>query len=195
MIVAPAYLLSLKLSALSFGQAEYVIQVGIFLVLCVVLRKFRWVYLFSFGTCLLYGLVLDAWRQIPFFHPQRMPPGSMELWLRILMFVCGMLLISFSVALFFKTYLYPQVYDFFVKAVSCRYGIRLPVTKKAVDLSCLTASAVMTLAFFGGIRGIGWSTFLLKMQGFSPNRNFFCRLVPFFLFLCYTWTAAPVPLI
>ena len=70
MIVAPAYLLSLKLSALSFGQAEYVIQVGIFLVLCVALRKFRWVYLFSFGTCLLYGLVLDAWRQIPFFHPR-----------------------------------------------------------------------------------------------------------------------------
>ena len=70
MIVAPAYLLSLKLSALSFGQAEYVIQVGIFLVLCVVLRKFRWVYLFSFGTCLLYGLALDAWRQIQFFHPR-----------------------------------------------------------------------------------------------------------------------------
>ena len=53
MIVAPAYLLSLKLPFLSFGQAEYVIQAGLFIVLCVVLRKFRAVYLFSFITCLI----------------------------------------------------------------------------------------------------------------------------------------------
>ena len=32
MIVAPAYLLSMKLSVLSFGQAEYVIQAGLFIV-------------------------------------------------------------------------------------------------------------------------------------------------------------------
>lgn len=59
MIVAPAYLLSLKIDVLSFGQAEYVIQAGVFIILCVVLKKFKFVYLFSFGTCLIYGLVLD----------------------------------------------------------------------------------------------------------------------------------------
>ena len=117
MIVAPAYLLSMKLSVLSFGQAEYVIQAGLFIVLCFVLRKFRPVYLFSFETCLIYGWILDLWRKIPFFNPSTTPPGSMALWLRIAMFVFGMALTSFSVALFFKTYLYPQVYDFFVKAV------------------------------------------------------------------------------
>ena len=37
MIVAPAYLLSLKIDVLSFGQAEYVIQAGGFIILCVVL--------------------------------------------------------------------------------------------------------------------------------------------------------------
>ena len=46
MIVAPAYLLSLKTGVLTFGQAEYVIQAGLFVVLCVILRKFRFVYLF-----------------------------------------------------------------------------------------------------------------------------------------------------
>ena len=48
MIVAPAYLLSLKTGVLTFGQAEYVIQAGLVVVLCVILRKFRFVYLFSF---------------------------------------------------------------------------------------------------------------------------------------------------
>ena len=81
MIVAPAYLLSLKLPFLSFGQAEYVIQAGLFIVLCVVLRKFRAVYLFSFITCLIYGFVLDLWRMIPFFNPSATEPGSMALWL------------------------------------------------------------------------------------------------------------------
>ena len=41
MIVAPAYLLSLKTSILSFGQAEYVVQACVFALLCVVLKKFR----------------------------------------------------------------------------------------------------------------------------------------------------------
>ena len=163
MIVAPAYLLSLKTGVLTFGQAEYVIQAGLFIVLCIILRKFKFVYLFSFATCLIYGLVLDLWRMIPFFDPSVTPPGSMDLWLRMIMFVCGVLLTSFSVALFFKTYLYPQVYDFFVKAVSCRYNIKLSLLKTIVDLSCLTASVIMTFAFFGKIEGIGWGTLVMAI--------------------------------
>ena len=114
MIVAPAYLLSLKAGFLSFGQAEYVVQAIVFILLCIVLKRFRFVYFFSFGTCLIYGFVLDLWRKIPFLNPAATPPGSMNLPLRIAMFVLGMILTSFSVALFFKTYLFPQVYDFFV---------------------------------------------------------------------------------
>lgn len=163
MIVAPAYLLSLKTGVLTFGQAEYVIQAGVFIVLCVVLRKFKFVYLFSFVTCLVYGFVLDLWRKIPCFDPSITPPGSSDLWLRIVMFICGVILTSFSVALFFKTYLYPQVYDFFVKAVSVRYSIKLSVLKTIVDLSCLTASVIMTFAFFGKLEGIGWGTLVMTI--------------------------------
>ena len=163
MIVAPAYLLSLKTGFLTFGQAEYIIQAGIFIVLCIVLRRFRFVYLFSFATCLIYGLVLDLWRKIPFFNPQITPPGSMDMYLRIIMFLLGTVLTSFSVALFFKTYLYPQVYDFFVKAVSCRYAIKLSLLKTAVDMSCLAASVIMTFCFFGRIEGIGWGTLIMAL--------------------------------
>ncbi len=163
MIVAPAYLLSLKAGFLSFGQAEYVVQAIVFILLCIVLKRFRFVYFFSFGTCLIYGFVLDLWRKIPFLNPTATPPGSMNLPLRIAMFVIGMILTSFSVALFFKTYLFPQVYDFFVKAVSCKYGIKLSRLKTSVDLSCLTAIVIMTFAFFGEIRGIGWGTLIMAL--------------------------------
>ena len=63
--------------------------------------------------------------------------------------------------MFFKTYLFPQVYDFFVKAVSSKYGIKLALLKTIVDISCLTASVIMTFAFFGKIEGIGWGTIVL----------------------------------
>ncbi len=163
MIVAPAYLLSLKTNFLTFGQAEYVIQAGVFIVLCLVLKKFKFIYLFSFGTCLLYGFVLDMWRKLPLFDPQTTPPGSRSLPFRIILFLSGIILTSFSVALFFKTYLYPQVYDFSVKAISRRYGIRLPILKTIVDLTCLTTSFIMTLTFFGKIRGIGWGTVIMAL--------------------------------
>ncbi len=163
MIVAPAYLLSLKTNFLTFGQAEYVIQAGVFIVLCLVLKKFKFIYLFSFGTCLLYGFVLDMWRKLPLFDPQTTPPGSRSLTFRIILFLSGIILTSFSVALFFKTYLYPQVYDFSVKAISRRYGIRLPILKTIVDLTCLTTSFIMTLTFFGKIRGIGWGTVIMAL--------------------------------
>ncbi len=163
MVVAPAYLLSLKVGAVTFGQAEYIIQAGVFILLCLVLRKFKPIYLMSFGTCLLYGTVLDLWRKIPCFDPTVTAPGSMALWLRIPMFLVGVLLTSFSVALFFKTYLYPQVYDFFVKAVSYRYGIRLSRFKTCVDLTLLLASTVITFCFFGKLVGLSWGTLVMAV--------------------------------
>ncbi len=161
MIVAPAYLLSLKIGAITFGQAEYIIQAGVFIVLCLVLKKFRPIYLMSFVTCLIYGAVLDLWRLIPCFNPTVTEPGSMALQFRIPMFIIGVLLTSFSVALFFKTYLYPQVYDFFVKAVSFKYGIKMSVFKTCVDLTLLIMSTIMTLCFFGKFVGLNWGTLVM----------------------------------
>ena len=163
MVVAPAYLLSLKVGVITFGQAEYIIQAGVFILLCLVIRKFKPIYLMSFVTCLVYGAVLDLWRMLPCFNPSVTEPGSMALWLRILMFIVGVLLTSFSVALFFKTYLYPQVYDFFVKAVSFRYGISLPAFKTGVDITLLLVSVVMTFCFFGGFEGLNWGTLVMAV--------------------------------
>ena len=186
MIVAPAYLLSMKTGFLSFGQAEYVIQAGVFIVLCIALRKFKLVYLSSFVTCLIYGAVLDLWRLLPCFDPAVTPPGSMDLWLRIVMFVAGVMLTAFSIALFFKTYLYPQVYDFFAKAVSSKYGIKISVFKTAFDLTCLTASVIMTYCFFGKLVGVNWGTLVMAIVNgtligfFSSALDKICDFTPIF---------------
>ncbi len=162
MIVAPAYILSQKIGLLSFGQCEYVIQGLVFILFCILMKKVRPVYLFSFVTCLIYGAVLDFWRAvIPAFNPRITPPGTAAPPVRALFFAAGMVLTALAVALFFKTYIYPQVYDFFVKCVSARYKIDRTLFKRCFDLCCLALSAAMTLAFFRGFVGIGWGTVIM----------------------------------
>ncbi len=185
MIVAPAYILSLAVDALTFGQSEYILQAALFAVFCIAMRRFRPIYLASFVTCLIYGAVLDLWRAvIPVFNPDITPPGEIPMYLRVIFFVVGMLLTSFSVALFFKTYLYPQVYDFFVKGVSGRYSIDITKFKRIFDACCLAAAAVMTLVIFKGFRGIGVGTLVMTafngviIGAFSKLFDKYVNIVP-----------------
>ena len=162
MIVAPAYILSLRFDFLTFGQSEYIVQALLFLLLCLLLRRVRLPYFFSFSTCLIYGAVLDLWRRvIPLFNPDITPPGSMRFPLRCVLLGVGMLLTALSVALFYRTYLYPQVYDFFVKAVCERYALDRTKFKICFDAGSLAVAIAMSLLFFRRFNGIGVGTLIM----------------------------------
>ena len=162
MVVAPAYVLSLKVPFLTFGQSEYVVQALLFAVFCILMRRVKLVYFSSFLTCLIYGAVLDLWRAVvPLLNPAVTAPGSMAMPVRIVLFACGMLLTAFSVALFYRTYLYPQVYDFFVKGVSLRYGFNMTKFKIASDVCSLAVAVGLTLLFFRRFNGIGVGTLIM----------------------------------
>lgn len=162
MIVAPAYIVSQTFTFLTFGQAEYIVQSILLIILCLVLRKFKPIFLMSFATCIIYGLFLDLWRLIiPMFNPNVYAPGSMSLPVRIIFFVLGVVLTSLSVALSFKTYLYPQLYDFFVKSVSNKFNVKLGKFKTAFDLSFLALSLILSFAIFKRLVGVGWGTIVM----------------------------------
>ncbi len=161
MIVAPAYILSLKLG-ITFGQGEYIIQAVLFVIFCVLMKKVKPVYFSSFLTGVIYGAVLDLWRKIiPHFNPDITPVGTLPVYLRVIYFVIGMLMTSFSVALFFRTYFYPQVYDFFVKGVSGKFSFHREKFKTCFDASCLLVSVIMTLTLFHKFVGIGVGTLIM----------------------------------
>lgn len=162
MIVAPAYILSQKLQILTFGQCEYVIQGLLFIVFCLLMKKVKLVYFSSFITCIIYGAMLDAWRSIiPVFNPAITSPGSMAEPLRIFFFIAGMVLTSLSIALVYRIYLYPQVYDFFVKGISQRFHKDRTRFKMIFDGTCLLVSVGMTLLLFRGFVGIGVGTIIM----------------------------------
>ena len=164
MVVCPAYVLSQRVSFLTFGQSEYVVQSLLFLAFCLLMKHCRLVYFASFFTCLFYGAVLDFWRAlIPMFNPNITEPGSMPLAVRIVFFALGMLGTATSVAMFFRSYLYPQVMDFFVKGVSVHFHKDRTKVKRLFDAGCFTVATAMTLIFFGKFVGIGIGTVVMTL--------------------------------
>lgn len=175
MVVAPAYIVSLKAGILTFGQAEYVVQGILFVLFCILMRRVRLMYFFAFVSGLIYGAVLDFWRMmIPHFNPELFAPGTLPVGIRVFYFIIGYLLNSLGVALYFKTYFYPQVYEFFVKGISGRFGISLSKFKIRFDMSCLAIALILSLALFHGLVGIGVGTVALAF-GNGPLIGFYGR--------------------
>ncbi len=161
MVVAPAYILHLKFDFLSFGVWEYIVQGLLFAVICAILRKFKIAYLVSFLNCIIYGLFIDIFRMIiPFLDPSN---PVREIVPRVLLFAGGMLFCSFSIALFFRIYLPPQVYDFFPKALSIKFGYSMTKCKLIYDACSLITAVALTMVFFLAFKGIGIGTVVLTL--------------------------------
>ena len=164
MVVAPAYLIHLKvsetLSFFSFGMAEYLLQLVLIIALCAVLRKIRISYLFSFVTAVLYGFALDG-----FIALVALIPGGDLLPVRIAFFICGMVICSLAVAFFFHTYISPEAYELFVKELAERFRWKTSVCKTVYDcVSCLIA-VILSFVFygFGTFVGVGWGTIVCAL--------------------------------
>ncbi len=144
MIVAPVYLLFAKLGGLiTFGTAEYLFQGILLIFMCLLLRRFRVQYLFSFLTAIVYGYTFDLMLWLVGY----VPAGG--LLARIVLFVIGTALISIAVALFVRTYLAPEVYELFVRELAQHNHWEFGRVKLAYDCISCTFSIVMSVILFG----------------------------------------------
>lgn len=160
MVVAPAYLLYRWLNPVwpvfSFGMAEYTLQAVLLLAMMILLRRFRWGWLFSFLTAVIYGFILDGFMALGAF----LPAGAY--WYRFVWYFLGMLFCSAGVSLMFHTYIAPEVYELFVKEVSAAFRSDIHKFKTCYDVvSCLTG-LLMSFAIFGWGQfvGVRWGTIL-----------------------------------
>ncbi len=147
MVVAPAYLIHLKLSQywsfITFGVAEYLFQGFLLILISAILKRFKISYLFSFVTAVLYGLVLDSF--IALINP--IPFDTIPL--RILLFCVGVIFITLGVSLFFHTYISPEAYEVFVKDLSQAKGYDIGKTKTVYDFTSCGISVILSFCFFG----------------------------------------------
>lgn len=147
MVVAPAYLLHLKISEklpfYSFGMSEYVLQAVLLVVMCLALRRFKKGYLFSFVTAVFYGLILDGLIKLVSFIPQYGLPG------RFVWYFLGIFFCAVGISLIFHTYIPPEVYDLLVKEVAASLNKDINKVKTCYDIcSCLTG-VIISFAFYG----------------------------------------------
>jgi len=146
-VIAPAYILSLKLSEIfpfvTFGMMEYVLQAVLLLGMVIALRKFRLSYLFSFITAVIYGFTLDGC----LFLMDLIPWMSMAA--RIVYYVVGMLTSALGIAFMFRTYISPEVYELLVKEVSVTKGFNITKVKITYDCISCAVAIILSFCFFG----------------------------------------------
>lgn len=156
MVVAPAYMISLKFNSLTFGMAEYTFQAFLLVIVFSVIR-FRWVYFLSFLTAFIYGHVLDLWIWIF----SNIDPQTLQT--KILIYALGILMSSLGIALFFRTNLPMQVYELFVKEISEKFNWNISTVKTIYDCCSCILAVSLSLLFFGRLRDIGIGTIICSL--------------------------------
>lgn len=158
MVVSPAYILHVKISEFlpffTFGMAEYTFQAFLLVILGIVKRKFRMIFLFSFVTAVIYGFTLDGIMLLC----SGLPADGI-VW-RILWYILGMVICSMGVALLFHTYIAPEAYELFVKVIAVDHGWEISRVKTVYDCVSCAVSVILSFVFFGfgTFVGVNWGT-------------------------------------
>lgn len=171
MVVAPAYVFYLKISEtvpfFTFGMAEYTFQAVLLIVLFAIVGRFRKGWLFSFLTAVIYGFTLDGVMWLARFVPAN---GYL---LRGLWYVLGMVICSAGIALMFRTYLSPEVYELFVKELALKLGKDIHRVKTVYDITSMVIAVILSFLFFGlwHFSGVKLGTLLCALiNGFIISR-------------------------
>ena len=147
MVVAPAYILHLKISEtysfFTFGMAEYTLQAVLLIVMMIVVRRFKVSYLFSFVTAVIYGFILDLCMMLV----SHIPMDSMAM--RITYYTLGMVLCAIGISLFFHTYIAPEVYELFVKELAFKFRKDIHKVKTVYDICSCLVGVLLSFLFFG----------------------------------------------
>lgn len=156
MVVAPAYLIHLKVSEyvpfFSFGMSEYVFQAVLLVLLSFVMRKFKKSYVLSFVTAFLYGIVLDISISIVALFPY-----SGIFW-QVFFYITGLIICAIGVALLLHTYFPPEAYELVVKELSAKFNATVGKTKTIYDCCSCVLAIVLSVCFFHAFVGVKWGT-------------------------------------
>lgn len=163
MIVAPAYILHLKISEtlpfFTFGMGEYLVQAILIILLAMILRKRNLSYLFSFITAVIYGFILDGAIALVALIPDS------TMFLRMACYVIGLVLCTIGVSFLFHTYISPEAYELFVKEVAMKLNVPITKCKTIYDCTSCIISILLSFLFFGfgHFEGIKWGTIVCTL--------------------------------
>ena len=151
---SPPYILSLYFTKVSFGQWNYIVHGLVLILLVIIVRRLTIKHLMSFFVAFLFGLFID------FFDLILISLESNTMVERIILFIIGSIIISIGVAGLMKSN-YPILpFDTFVKEITMTKNIKYSKFKTGFDLTCFTSSVILSLIFFGRVKGLGLGTLI-----------------------------------
>ena len=156
MIAAPAFVVFDAIKCLnpiiSVGMVEYIIQGILLIMLCIVIRKFRFRFLLAFAVAVIYGYVLD------FFIWLLKDLYLSTVISKYITLIIGDTVTALGVACFFKTYMPLQIYELFVAESAKSFNIGIAKMKASFDISLLVLSVVLAFTLFGDVKSFDWRT-------------------------------------
>lgn len=172
MVVAPAYILHLKISQalpfFTFGAAGYTMQAAVLILMMLLLRKVKPVYFLSFVVAVCHGFVLDGAMLLTGLLPENAV-------LQVLLYIVGAVLCCAGLGMLFSTYLPTEAYELFVKELAAKLHKPVTTVKTVYDCCSLALSVLLSFLFFGTLRGIGIGTVVCAF-GYGSLIRLFSRL-------------------
>lgn len=153
-VQACCYILSEKISWLSFGMANYFIHVLLLGVLAISTKKITLKYIISFINAFIYGLIIDGVEYLLRNVTAATIAG------RIVFFFFGFWFVVLAVILFFRTNIPLLPYDMFVKDLSVYKKWEMSRFKIVFDISWIFFVPPLSYLCFGKLVGIGWGTII-----------------------------------
>lgn len=173
-VQAPVFVLSIAITSISLGTWNYIVQGGLFILMLLIIRRFRVNYLISFITGILYGFILD------FFVWALQDLIANNIYMSILFYIIGFVSICIAVALFFSCKAPLMPYDIFIREVSKYKKINLTKFKWGFDISCIIIAIILSLTLTGKFIGIGIGTVIFALF-VSPCMTFIMKFLNKFL--------------
>ena len=162
MIAAAPYTIYRKVSEFlpwyTQGMSEYIWQAVLVVIMCIVIRRFKFKYILSFATAVLSGMAIDGWFMVL---------GGNEPYAtivaRIIAFIIGETATAFAIALFFRTSLPLQIYELLVVEIADKFKFNMDKTKLWYDIIMFIISISASLILHRNLTGIGIGTIVITV--------------------------------
>ena len=150
------YVFSKIFTFFTFGTWNYIFQGMLAISLMVMVKKLKPSYIVSFMAGFFFGKFLDVhavWMSI-------LPNGIM---FRFIYFLMGMICLGFGIALANKCLMPIIPTDMFPRDFASICSVSYSKVKTIFDLSCLATTVILSVAFCGGVEGIGAGTVICSL--------------------------------